>query len=181
LHAMRKAGTRCAGCKPFALRLRPTSRQVERCDSRGHVVRKVTFPGCRGGQILASSRRRRIDSSPCANLGHGARVSCASVTSSNGNAAEIMSAWDPARSTAHIIGRYVANRDPAAGMGTRWRQFTRRVPGAAREQSTLMQSILLVDDDAVLCDRLGRALRDGGYDVRTAANYEDALIIPIPA
>jgi two-component system response regulator RegA len=42
-------------------------------------------------------------------------------------------------------------------------------------QSTLMQSILLVDDDAVLCDRLGRALRDRGYDVQTAANYEEAL------
>ena len=42
-------------------------------------------------------------------------------------------------------------------------------------QSTLMQSILLVDDDPVLCDRLGRALRDRGYDVQTAANYEDAL------
>ena len=38
-----------------------------------------------------------------------------------------------------------------------------------------MESILLVDDDPVFRDRLGRALRDRGYDVRTAANYEDGL------
>ena len=39
-----------------------------------------------------------------------------------------------------------------------------------------MESILLIDDDAVFRDRLGRALRDRGYAVRTAANYEDGLI-----
>ena len=38
-----------------------------------------------------------------------------------------------------------------------------------------MDSILLVDDDAVFRDRLCRALRERGYDVRSAANYEDAL------
>ena len=36
-------------------------------------------------------------------------------------------------------------------------------------------SLLLVDDDATLRERLGRALRERGYDVRTAANVEEAM------
>jgi two-component system response regulator RegA len=36
-------------------------------------------------------------------------------------------------------------------------------------------SLLLVDDDAVFRERLARAFRERGYDVRTAGNAEDAL------
>jgi len=36
-------------------------------------------------------------------------------------------------------------------------------------------SLLVVDDDAVFCERLARALRDRGYDVRTARTYDDAM------
>jgi len=36
-------------------------------------------------------------------------------------------------------------------------------------------SILLVDDDDAFRKRLGRAFADRGYDVRTAANYDEAL------
>lgn len=36
-------------------------------------------------------------------------------------------------------------------------------------------SILLVDDDATLRERLARALRERGYDVRTAGNYDEAV------
>lgn len=38
-------------------------------------------------------------------------------------------------------------------------------------------SLLLVDDDDVLRERLARALRDRGYDVRTAGNYDEALTL----
>jgi len=37
------------------------------------------------------------------------------------------------------------------------------------------QSILLVDDDDTLRERLARALRERGYDVRTAANADEAM------
>ena len=37
--------------------------------------------------------------------------------------------------------------------------------------------ILLVDDSDEFRERLGRAFRDRGFDVRTASNYEDALMI----
>jgi two-component system response regulator RegA len=37
------------------------------------------------------------------------------------------------------------------------------------------QSFLIVDDDRVLRERLARALRARGYDVRTAADYGEAL------
>jgi two-component system response regulator RegA len=36
-------------------------------------------------------------------------------------------------------------------------------------------SILLVDDDETLRERLARALRERGYDVRTAGNADDAM------
>ncbi len=36
-------------------------------------------------------------------------------------------------------------------------------------------SLLLVDDDAVFRERLARAFRERGWDVRTAGGYEDAL------
>jgi two-component system response regulator RegA len=36
-------------------------------------------------------------------------------------------------------------------------------------------SILVVDDDRVLRERLARALSDRGYEVRTAASYDEAL------
>lgn len=36
-------------------------------------------------------------------------------------------------------------------------------------------SLLLVDDDEILRERLARAFRSRGYDVRTAANHEEAV------
>jgi len=36
-------------------------------------------------------------------------------------------------------------------------------------------SILIVDDDRVLRERLARAFRDRAYDVRTAADYDEAI------
>ncbi len=36
-------------------------------------------------------------------------------------------------------------------------------------------SLLIVDDDQALRDQLARALRSRGYDVTTAANYEEAM------
>lgn len=35
--------------------------------------------------------------------------------------------------------------------------------------------MLIVDDDAVFRERLGRAFRDRGYDVRTAQSYDEAM------
>ncbi|MEL6716728.1 MAG: response regulator, partial [Planctomycetota bacterium] len=35
--------------------------------------------------------------------------------------------------------------------------------------------MLLVDDDEILRERLARALRERGFDVRTAANVDDAV------
>ena len=35
--------------------------------------------------------------------------------------------------------------------------------------------LLLVDDDVMFLARMARALRDRGYQVRTAGNYDDAL------
>ena len=37
------------------------------------------------------------------------------------------------------------------------------------------ETLLLVDDDEVLRERLARALRERGYDVRTAGDYEAAM------
>ena len=45
------------------------------------------------------------------------------------------------------------------------------VPDGARP------ALLLVDDDAVLRERLARAFRERGYEVRTAAGYDDALAL----
>jgi len=39
----------------------------------------------------------------------------------------------------------------------------------------LSRSVLVVEDDAVLRQRLARAFRDRGYDVREACDYETAL------
>ena len=38
-------------------------------------------------------------------------------------------------------------------------------------------SLLIVDDDHVLRERLARALRERGYDVHTAATYDEALAV----
>ena len=38
-------------------------------------------------------------------------------------------------------------------------------------------SILIVDDDEILRSRLGRALRERGYDCRVAANYDEAMAL----
>ena len=40
---------------------------------------------------------------------------------------------------------------------------------------SVSMSLLLVDDDAVLRDRLARAFRDRGFDVHTAGNADEAL------
>jgi len=39
----------------------------------------------------------------------------------------------------------------------------------------LPRSVLIVEDDAVLCARLARAFRERGYEAREAADYEAAL------
>jgi two-component system, response regulator RegA len=41
--------------------------------------------------------------------------------------------------------------------------------------ATAVPSILIIDDDRVLRERLARALRERGYDVRTAADYDEAV------
>lgn len=38
-------------------------------------------------------------------------------------------------------------------------------------------SLLIVDDDRVLRERLARAFRDRGFDVRAAANFEEAVAL----
>jgi len=38
-------------------------------------------------------------------------------------------------------------------------------------------SLLIVDDDATLRDRLAQALRDRGFDVQTAGSYDDAMAL----
>src|SRR6187399_1545725 len=38
-------------------------------------------------------------------------------------------------------------------------------------------SLLIVDDDATLRERLARALRERGLEVRTAANYDQAMAL----
>ncbi len=40
---------------------------------------------------------------------------------------------------------------------------------------TETQSMLLVDDDAVLRERLARSFRERGFDVRTAGSYDEAV------
>jgi two-component system response regulator RegA len=42
-------------------------------------------------------------------------------------------------------------------------------------ESSERPSLLLVDDDATLRERLARAFRERGYDVTTAGGYEEAL------
>jgi two-component system, response regulator RegA len=43
------------------------------------------------------------------------------------------------------------------------------------EIAASVQSLLIVDDDATLRERLARAIRDRGYEVRTAGSYEEGL------
>lgn len=47
----------------------------------------------------------------------------------------------------------------------------------AAEHLVTAPSILIVDDDEVLRSRLGRAFRERGYDVRMAANYDEAMLL----
>ena len=47
----------------------------------------------------------------------------------------------------------------------------------ATSASTSSPSLLLVDDHALLRERLARALRGRGYDVRTAANADEAAAL----
>jgi two-component system response regulator RegA len=44
-------------------------------------------------------------------------------------------------------------------------------------ESDARQSILLVDDDEIFVQRLGRAFRDRGYEVRTASDYDNAMAL----
>lgn len=46
---------------------------------------------------------------------------------------------------------------------------------AGRSPEPLGQSILIVDDNQVLRERLGKALSQRGYSVRTAADYDEAI------
>ncbi|MEO0660442.1 MAG: response regulator [Planctomycetota bacterium] len=48
-------------------------------------------------------------------------------------------------------------------------------PSALTDQHLEARSMLLVDDDEILRERLARALRERGFDVRTAANVDDAV------
>lgn len=43
--------------------------------------------------------------------------------------------------------------------------------------TTVLGSMLLVDDDETLRERLARAFRDRGYAVRTAGDYEAAMVL----
>jgi two-component system response regulator RegA len=45
----------------------------------------------------------------------------------------------------------------------------------AAESKPPSESILLADDSQLFCDRLARAFRDRGFDVRTASNYDQAI------
>jgi len=47
----------------------------------------------------------------------------------------------------------------------------------ALSESDARPSILLVDDDKVFVDRLARALRDRGYEVRVANDYDGAMAL----
>lgn len=47
----------------------------------------------------------------------------------------------------------------------------------APESAPTSPSILIVDDDAVLRTRLSRAFADRGYDVRSAANHDEAVAL----
>jgi two-component system response regulator RegA len=47
--------------------------------------------------------------------------------------------------------------------------------GAAKGLASDQPSVLLVDDDQAFRERLARALRDRGYEVRTADGYDAAL------
>lgn len=44
-------------------------------------------------------------------------------------------------------------------------------------ESTKRCSILLVDDSVAFRERLARAFRDRGFDVRTAGNYDEAMTV----
>jgi len=46
---------------------------------------------------------------------------------------------------------------------------------ASPDATTELASILIVDDDEILRERLGRALRERGFDVRLARDFDDAL------
>ncbi len=48
-------------------------------------------------------------------------------------------------------------------------------PAGAGPAEDAFSDLLVVDDDAVLRERLARALRARGYDVRTAGGYDEAV------
>src|SRR5260370_29080132 len=54
-------------------------------------------------------------------------------------------------------------------------------PGVDRERGgnveTHPQSLLIAEDHQVLRDRLARAFRDRGYEVRVASNYDEAVVL----
>ncbi|RMH35960.1 MAG: response regulator [Deltaproteobacteria bacterium] len=43
------------------------------------------------------------------------------------------------------------------------------------EPPVTAQSMLIVDDDEIFRERLARSMRDRGYEVRTAADYDEAI------
>src|SRR4051795_139431 len=46
---------------------------------------------------------------------------------------------------------------------------------APGDEPSVQRSMLVVDDDRVLRDRLARALRERGYEVRVAGDYDEAI------
>src|SRR5687767_16003806 len=46
---------------------------------------------------------------------------------------------------------------------------------SVRDRAEHPQSLLIVEDHQVLRDRLARAFRDRGFDVRVAANFDEAV------
>ena len=54
-------------------------------------------------------------------------------------------------------------------------------PGARRRKVTDRPSLLVVDDDDVFRERLGRAIAGRGYAVRTAANADEAVALATQA
>ncbi len=54
-------------------------------------------------------------------------------------------------------------------------------PGAQRRKVTDRPSLLVVDDDDVFRERLGRAIAGRGYVVRTAANADEAVALAAQA
>ena len=52
-----------------------------------------------------------------------------------------------------------------------------RETSASSRRASEGASILLVDDDEILRERLGRALRDRGYEVRLARDFDEAMAV----